>query len=149
MGSARKLRVLLVDDHVLVREGIRSSLTRYPSIRTIGEAGNGKDAVRKCKALKPDVVLMDLNMPEMGGLEATPLIRASCPKTKIIVLTVHENKEYIFQMLRAGAHGYVLKDTTPAELVSAIESVARGGAFFSPQISKVLLQDLVEGEDRK
>jgi two-component system, NarL family, nitrate/nitrite response regulator NarL len=143
MGANRKLRLLLVDDHALVREGIRSSLVHFPSIQPVGEAANGKEALRKCRELKPDVVLMDINMPEMSGLDATPLIRKSFPDTKIIVLTVHDNKEYVFKILRAGAHGYVLKDTSPAELVRAIESVAQGGAFFSPTISKILVEDLV------
>jgi len=143
MKSGRKLRLLLVDDHALVREGIRSSLVHFSSIQPVGEAANGKEALRKCKDLRPDVVLMDLNMPEMNGLEATALIREKFPETKIIALTVHDNKEYIFKILRAGAHGYVLKDTSPEELVRAIESVARGGAFFSPAISNVLLQDFV------
>jgi len=143
MKSGRKLRLLLVDDHALVREGIRSSLVHFSSIKPVGEAANGKEAIRKCNELRPDVVLMDLNMPEMSGLEATPLIRAKFPETKIIVLTVHDNKEYIFQILKAGAHGYVLKDTSPEELVRAIESVVQGGAFFSPAVSNVLLQDFV------
>ena len=143
MKSGRKLRLLLVDDHALVREGIRSSLVHFSSIQPVGEAANGKEALRKCKELRPDVVLMDLNMPEMNGLEATALIREKFPETKIIALTVHDNKEYIFKILRAGAHGYVLKDTSPEELVRAIESVARGGAFFSPAVSNVLLQDFV------
>jgi two-component system nitrate/nitrite response regulator NarL len=143
MKSGRKLKLLLVDDHALVREGIRSSLVHYSSIKPVGEAANGKEALRKCKELRPDVVLMDLNMPEMSGLEATPLIREKFPETKIIALTVHDNKEYIFQILKAGAHGYVLKDTSPGELVRAIESVAQGGAFFSPAVSNVLLQDFV------
>jgi two-component system nitrate/nitrite response regulator NarL len=144
MKSARKLKLLLVDDHTLFREGIRSSLVHFPSIKPVGEAVNGKDALRKCKELRPDVVLMDLNMPEMSGLEATPLIREKFPETKIIVLTVHDSKEYIFKILRAGAHGYVLKDTSPEELARAIESVAQGGAFFSPGVSNVLLRDFVQ-----
>jgi DNA-binding NarL/FixJ family response regulator len=143
MKSGRKLKLLLVDDHALVREGIRSSLVHFSSIKPVGEAANGKEALRKCKELRPDVVLMDLNMPEMSGLEATPLIRQKFPETKIIALTVHENKEYIFQILKAGAHGYVLKDTSPGELVRAIEAVAQGGAFFSPAVSSILLQDFV------
>lgn len=146
MKTGRKLKLLLVDDHALVREGIRSSLVHFSSIEVVGEAVNGKDALRKCKELRPDVVLMDLNMPEMSGLEATPQIRKSFPESKIIALTVHDNKEYIFKILRAGAHGYVLKDTSPDELVRAIESVAKGGAFFSPAVSKVLIDDLVQGE---
>jgi two-component system nitrate/nitrite response regulator NarL len=142
MKPGRKVKLLLVDDHRLFREGIRASLVHFPSIKPVGEATNGKDALRKCKELQPDVVLMDLNMPEMSGLEATPLIREKFPDTKIIVLTVHDNKEYIFKILRAGAHGYLLKDASPEELARAIESVAQGGAFFSPGVSNVLLQDL-------
>jgi DNA-binding NarL/FixJ family response regulator len=143
MTPRRKLKLLLADDHALVREGIRSSLDRYPSLSVIGEAVNGKDAVQKCKKLQPDVILLDINMPEMSGLEATPLIRKQCPKTKIIALTVHDTKEYVFQILRRGAHGYVLKDTSSEELVHAIESVADFGAFFSPAVSQILLQNVV------
>jgi len=143
MSSHRKLKLLLADDHALVREGIRSSLDRYPSLSVVGEAVNGKDAVQKCKKLQPDVILLDINMPEMSGLEATPLIRKLCPKTKIIALTVHDAKEYVFQILRRGAHGYVLKDTSSAELVRAIETVADFGAFFSPAVSQILLQNVV------
>lgn len=147
MKPGRKLKVLLVDDHALVREGIRSSLERYAKIKAVGEAANGKEALRKCKELRPDVVLMDLNMPEMSGLEATPLIRRGFPDTKIIVLTVHDSREYIFKILRAGAHGYMLKDTSPQELVRAIEAVVQGGAFFSPSVSKVLAEDFVKAAD--
>ena len=109
MTIRRKLRLLLVDDHALVREGIRSSLVRYSALAVVGEAGNGKEAIRKSTELTPDIVLMDLNMPELSGLEAVPVIRKRCPKTKIIALTVHDTKEYVFQILRSGAHGYVLK----------------------------------------
>ena len=98
MTARKKTRLLLVDDHALVREGIRSSLVRYASLAVVGEACDGREAIRKCKELSPDIVLMDLNMPEMGGLEATPLLRKNCPKTKIIVLTVHDTKEYVFQI---------------------------------------------------
>lgn len=142
MSSSSKIKLLLVDDHALVREGIRSSLLRHPSIHIAGEAVNGREALRKAKQLCPDVVLMDLNMPEMSGLEATPLIRKQCPDTRVIALTVHDNKEYVFRILRSGASGYVLKDTSPEELVKAIEAVAHGQAFFSPRISNILLQDV-------
>jgi two-component system nitrate/nitrite response regulator NarL len=144
MKRTRQIKVLLVDDHAIVREGIRSSLVRFPHITVIGEAINGRDAVAKSRKLCPDVVLMDLNMPEMSGLEATPLIRDACPQTKVLALTVHDTKEYVFQLLRTGAHGYVLKDTSPEELVRAVESVSRGEAFFSPKISKIVLQDYVQ-----
>ncbi len=135
--------MLLADDHALVREGIRSSLIRHPSITVVGEAVDGHDAVRKSIQLEPDIVLMDLNMPEMSGLEATPVIRRKCPNTRVIALTVHDNKEYVFQVLRHGASGYVMKDTSPEELVRAIESVAQGEAFFSPRVSNLLLEDFV------
>jgi DNA-binding NarL/FixJ family response regulator len=147
MAESRKIRLLLVDDHVLVREGIRSSLHRHPSIAIVGEAADGREAVRKCKKLSPDIVLMDLNMPEMSGLEATPLIRKACPSVRIIALTVHDSREYVSQLLRAGAHGYVLKDTSPEELVRAIKSVAAGQAFFSPTVSRILLEDYVKPAD--
>lgn len=143
--SRKKVKLMLVDDHALVREGIRSTLVRYPFISIVGEAGDGKEAIRKTKELCPDIVLMDLNMPEMSGLEALPIIRKNCPETKVIALTVHDNKEYITQLLRSGASGYVLKDTSAEELVHAIKSVAGGGAFFSPRVSSILLQDYVEG----
>lgn len=142
---ARKIRLLLADDHELVREGIRSSLVRYKGISVVGEACTGKDAVRKTLQLSPDVVLMDLNMPEMSGIEATPLIRQKCPKARVLALTVHENKEYVRQILRSGASGYLLKDTSAAELVRAIESVVRGDAFFSPHVSRMLLDDYAPG----
>jgi two-component system nitrate/nitrite response regulator NarL len=141
---AQKIKLLLADDHALVREGIRSSLVRYPSIYVVGEAATGEEAVRKTVQLTPDVVLMDLNMPDMSGLEATPVIRSRCPSTRVIALTVHDNEEYVHQILKRGASGYVLKDTSPEELVRAIESVAQGDAFFSPRVSRILLQNLVQ-----
>lgn len=141
MSMGRKVRVLLADDHTLVREGIRSSLVRYPAISVVGEAANGKEAVSKSKTLAPDILLLDLNMPEMSGMEAMPLIRKQCPNTKIIILTVHDSKEYVSRLLRGGAHGYVLKDTSADELVRAIEAVVQGDAFFSPRVSHILLQD--------
>ncbi len=154
MKRQGKIKLLLVDDHALVREGIRSSLLRHPSIKIVGEAVNGREALRKAKRLEPDVILMDVNMPEMSGLEATPLLRQTCPSTKVIALTVHDNKEYVFQMLRTGANGYILKDTSPEELVRAIEAVVRKGAFFSPRISQMILEEAVQapptnGRDRR
>ena len=142
---ARKIKLLLADDHELVRQGIRSSLDRFPFITVVGEAATGKDALRKTLQLSPDIVLMDLNMPEMSGMEATPLIRKKCPRTRVLALTVHDNKEYVMQMLKSGASGYVLKDTSPEELVRAIESIDRGEAFFSPRVSTILLRDVQDG----
>ena len=147
MAETKKIRLVLADDHALVREGIRSSLVHYREIAIVGEAANGREAVQKCKDLSPDIILIDLNMPEMTGLEATPLIRKNSPNTKVIALTVHDTKEYVAGLLRAGAHGYVLKDTSPEELVRAIHSVAAGQAFFSPSISRVLLEDYLRAPE--
>lgn len=149
MPEQRKIRVLLVDDHALVREGIRSSMATHAVISIIGEAANGKEAVKKCKALRPDVVLLDINMPEMGGIEAAPLISRASPHTRIIALTVHDSREYVSGLLRAGAHGYVLKDASPDELVHAILSVGGGKAFFSPAVSKIVLDDYVAAPGEK
>ena len=142
--AAQKIKLLLADDHAIVRQGIRSSLASFPSISVIGEAQTGKEAVRMTRHLAPDVVLMDLNMPDMSGLEATPLLLKARPTTKVLALTVHDNKEYVFEMLHAGAHGYVLKDTSPEELVRAVEAVMRGQAFFSPRVSSLLLKNFRE-----
>jgi len=142
VSKPRKIKLLLADDHALVRQGIRSSLVRFGSIRVVGEATNGKDAVKKTLALAPDVVLMDINMPEMSGLEATTIIRKQSPSTQVLALTVHDNQQYVSRMLRDGAAGYVLKDTSPEELVRAIESVAKGEAYFSPPIARILLNEL-------
>jgi DNA-binding NarL/FixJ family response regulator len=141
MPIGPQIRVLLADDHHIVREGIRSSLVDESRITIVGEAANGKITLQKVKELAPDIVLMDLNMPVMGGLEATKLITAQFPKTKVIALTVHDSDEYILEILRSGARGYVLKNTSPEQLVVAIKSVADGHAYFSPLVSKLLLEE--------
>ena len=138
--APKKIRVLLADDHHIVRRGIRASLLEHSDISVVGEASNGKITLQKTKDLSPDVVLMDLNMPEMGGLEATKLISERFPNTKVIALTVHDNEEYVSEILNSGARGYVLKNTTPEQLVVAIKSVAEGGAFFSPSVSRLILE---------
>ena len=141
MSGAKKIRVLLSDDHRIVREGIRSSLAEYDFISIVGEASDGHAALQKIKELSPDIVLMDLNMPGMGGLEATRVARQKFPKTKVLALTMHDNKEYISEILRCGAQGYVLKDTSPEQLVQAIQAVINGDAFFSPSVSRFLLNE--------
>ncbi len=133
------ISILLCDDHRIVREGIRSSLAQYKFIRVVGEAADGEAALVKIRDLAPEIVLMDLNMPGLGGLATTRLINERFPQTKVIALTMHDNQEYVSEILRSGARGYVLKDTSPEELVNAIRSVAKGDAFFSPPISRILL----------
>lgn len=139
-SSQNPIRVLLADDHHLVREGIRSSLAEYTSIRIVGESVDGRSALQKTSELSPDIVLMDLNMPVMGGLEATRAIVQRFPDTKVIALTVHDTQEYIAEILRSGARGYLLKNTSPEQLVNAIRCVAEGEAFFSPAVSRMMLQ---------
>ncbi len=139
----KKIRLLLVDDHPVVREGIRSCLASHDHLEIIGEAVDGEDAVSKTMKLAPDIVLMDINLPHVNGLEATERLRRKAPKTRVLILTVHNNKEYALQIIRSGARGYVLKDSSPQELVRAIESVIRGETFFSPDVAQFVLNDVV------
>jgi len=134
-----KIRLLLVDDHPVVRKGIRSCLTGHAHLNVLDEALDGQEAVSKVRELSPDLVLMDIDMPKMSGLEATQAIRKEFPNTKVLILSVHTKKDFVLQIIRSGAHGYVLKDASPADLVRAIESVHGGEAFFSPDISQIVL----------
>ena len=147
MAKNRPIKVLLADDHFLVRQGLRSSLSEYSQIEIVGEASNGREAVEKAWKLSPDVILMDINMPEMNGLEATAALRKQGSSARVLALTVHNNKQYILQIIRSGAQGYVLKDTSPDELVRGIKAVQNGEAFFSPSVSNVVLQ-LLRDESR-
>ena len=149
MTATSSISVLLVDDHRIFREGLRSSMSDYGFVDVVGEAVDGVDALEKIRRLSPQVVLMDLNMPRMTGLEATPIVRQRFPKTKVIALTMHDNKEYVSEILRCGAHGYVLKDATPEQLARAIQCVIDGTAFFSPSISKLVVQRYVESARRE
>jgi two-component system nitrate/nitrite response regulator NarL len=140
----KKIRLLLVDDHPVVRRGMRSCLEGIRHVEVVDEAVDGKEAVEKVKALSPDIVLMDIDMPVMNGLEATKLLREEFPDTRVLILSIHTNKEYVLQIIRSGAQGYVLKDTSPADLVRAIESVDSGEPFFSPDISQIVLNQYLE-----
>ena len=136
-----KIRVLVADDHTIVREGVSLLLQGQPDIEVVGEAKDGCEAVEKCLQLHPDVVLMDMAMPELNGLEATKRIKASRPETHILVLTVHESDEYFFQALQAGASGYLLKGATSAELVAAVRAVSSGGIFLHPDVAQKLVAE--------
>ncbi len=136
-----KIRLLIVDDHFVVRVGLRTLLEDEPDMVVVGEAGNGAEAVANAQQLQPDVVVMDISMPEMDGLEATRRIRAICPNTHILILTVHAQERYLFPVLKAGASGYVLKSTVDTELVDAIRAVAQGGAFLYPSAMRMVLED--------
>jgi DNA-binding NarL/FixJ family response regulator len=129
------IRVLLVDDQALFREGLRTLLSLTPDLEIVGEAGHGGEALERAKALRPHVVLMDLRMPVMGGVEATRRLRASLPECQIIVLTTFDDDEEVFAALRAGAAGYLLKDAPSPKLVDAIRAAARGETFLQPSIA--------------
>jgi DNA-binding NarL/FixJ family response regulator len=132
--------VLLVDDQALLRMGFRMVLEAEPDLVVVGEAGDGKVAIEQVAALRPDIVLMDVRMPEMNGIEATERIVAEHPGTRVLILTTFDLDEYAFAGLRAGASGFLLKDAKPAELVSAIRSVASGDAVVSPRVTRRMLE---------
>lgn len=140
----RKIRVLLAEDHTLVRKGLRALLDEAEDITVIAEAANGREAIAEVEEKHPDVIVMDLSMPLLSGLEATHQICERIPDAKIVILTVHANEEYILQALRAGASGYLLKEAAPTDLIRAIKVVHQGEAFLSPTISRNLIRDYVE-----
>jgi two-component system response regulator NreC len=138
------IRVLLAEDHTIVRKGLRALLEDELDIEVIGEAQDGRDAVQMVDQLHPDIVLMDISMPGLNGLEATRQIKARFPEARVLVLTRHANKEYVYQILRAGASGYVVKQAAPTELVLAIQAVYRGGTFLSPSISGKVVEEYIQ-----
>ena len=137
--------VVIVEDHRILREGLRSLLSSSLDLKIVGEAEDGLSAIRLIEEVKPDLVLMDLSMPKMSGLDAIREIKKEYPDTKILVLTVHKAEEYVFASLTAGAHGYLLKDAGRAELILAIESVLLGKQYISPGISEQLVSAYLEG----
>ena len=135
------IKLLLVDDHDVVRTGLKTFLETQSGLEVIGEASNGVEAMERSAELCPDVVLMDITMPEMDGMETTRRMAASCPKSRILALTVHEDKQYFFEMLAAGAQGYVTKQAAAEELVTAIRAVAAGNVYLQPTLARWLLDD--------
>lgn len=142
-----KIRVLIADDHTILRDGIRSLLEDEPDMQVIGEAEDGIAAVKMACQLEPDVVLMDIAMPLLNGLEATRQIKRSAPQIRVLVLTMHENEEYIRQVLASGAMGYILKDAAARDLLGAIRSVHRGEAVLSPAITRLVIEDYLRWGD--
>lgn len=134
------IRLLIADDHTIVRSGLHLLLESEPDIEVVGEATNGVSAVKLADELLPDVVLMDIGMPELNGIEATGQIKASAPDVVILILTMHRSDEYFFQALKAGASGYVLKGAETADLLNAVRSVARGDVFLYPSVARKLVQ---------
>jgi two-component system response regulator NreC len=140
---ADKIRVVLVDDHPVVRLGLSALIDSEPGMEVVGKGSNGLEGLQLAEALKPDVVVMDISMPEMDGLEATRRIRSGGMGVQVLILTVHAQERYLFPVLKAGAAGYVLKSTVDTELLDAIRTVAQGGAFLYPGATRMLLEDYV------
>jgi DNA-binding NarL/FixJ family response regulator len=139
-----KTRILIADDHDVVRSGLKVLLRTSPDFSIVGEAADGEEAVSLTDKLTPDVVIMDVSMPNLDGIAATKIIKERHPEVKVIILTVHEDEEYAFQVLRAGANGYVLKNAGKKDIFKAIESAVSGERFFSPGISKIIVESFIK-----
>jgi two-component system, NarL family, response regulator NreC len=137
----KTIRVLLADDHALIRAGLRLVVQLHPEFTVVGEADDGRQAVAMAQSLKPDVVVMDIGMPNLNGIEASRQIRESLPETQVVMLSMHSDEGYILQALKAGARAYLLKDSAESDLARAIHAAADGKSFFSPAVGKVLLED--------
>lgn len=137
----RKIRILLADDHKLVRQGFRLILMSQEDMDVVGETGNGREAVELAQATKPDVVLMDVTMPELNGIEATRRIREISPHIRVLALSVHRDSVYVREIVRAGAEGYLLKESADTDLLAAVRAVAEGNSYLSPEVSSAILKD--------
>ena len=138
---SQKIRILLADDHAVVRQGFRMILGSQPDMEIVGEAGNGREAVELAAALAPDVAVMDVAMPELNGIEATRRIASGSPKTRVLALSMHKDSVYVREILRAGARGYLLKDSIDSDLLAAVRAVAKGEGYLSPSVSEAVLSD--------
>jgi DNA-binding NarL/FixJ family response regulator len=141
--STVSIRVLLADDHDILRQGLKMLLSMHQEMQVVGEARTGREAVVMTQELKPDIVVMDISMPDMDGLEACQLIRSQQPATQVLMLTMHESEEYFLQSLRMGAAGYLVKKAAPSDLRMAINAIAQGGAFLYPGLAKALIRSYV------
>lgn len=138
-----QLRILLADDHTVVRQGLRKVLEERPDWVVVAEAGNGREAVQKAEEAKPDVAILDVAMPLLNGIEATRQIVKRSPATRVLVLTMHSDEAYVNQILKAGATGYLLKDSADVDLIQAVSAVSQGKSFFSPGVARLMLDDYV------
>jgi len=143
----KPIRIVLVEDHTILREGLRALLSADPKFEIVGEADDGREGIRRVDKLAPDLVVMDLSMPRMTGMDAIREIKRRHPATKIIALTVHKAEEYLRTTLQAGADGYVLKDATHVELLLAIQNVLKGKTYLSPSVSNTVIEGYLEGKE--
>ena len=139
----KKLRILLADDHIVMRTGLRALLERQPNLEVVGESENGRETVALAASLRPDVVVMDVGMPVLNGIEATQTIVTQCPATAVVILSMHADEAYVMRALKAGARAYLLKDSAAADLIGAIQAVSQNKSFFSPKVSRILAEDYV------
>lgn len=148
-----KIKILIVDDHAIVREGVRMILAKESDLDVVGEAGDGQEALEVADRVRPHVVVMDISMPGIGGIEATQALRAKYPQIQVLALTMHEDETYVFQLLRAGAAGYVLKRAAAQDLVQAVRAAAKGEAFLYPSVARKVVEDYLRrvesGEERE
>jgi DNA-binding NarL/FixJ family response regulator len=141
--EAKPIRILLADDHNVMRRGLRLLLEGQPGFSVVGEAADGHQAVEQAQALRPDIVVLDIAMPHFNGVEAAHRINELLPNTAIVILSMHSDESYVLRALKAGAKGYLVKDSAESDLIGAIKAVSAGKAFFSPEVSKVLVEDYV------
>jgi len=145
----KQIRILLADDHNVMRGGLRLLLERQPGFKVVAEAPDGRQAVEQAEASKPDIAVLDIAMPNLSGIEAAQRISAMLPHTRIIILSMHSDEGYVLRALKAGAKGYLLKDSAENDLIEAIKAVDEGKAFFSPEISNILVEDYVREMKRR
>jgi DNA-binding NarL/FixJ family response regulator len=141
MSPDKKTRILLADDHSVVRSGFRALLSAQPDLEVVGEASDGRDAVEQTVLLKPDVVVMDVTMPNLNGIEATRRMAQEAPRVRVLALSMHKDAVYVREILRAGARGYLLKDSSEQDLINAVRALAKGEGFISPAVSDAVLSD--------
>jgi DNA-binding NarL/FixJ family response regulator len=144
-----RIRILLADDHPLVRSGLIKLLEPFKEFVIVGEASDGEEAIAMTKKLEPDVVIIDLSMPKLSGVEATKIIRKNYPSAKVLVLTMYDNEEYVYQILKSGAGGYMLKNSGRDELAAAIRAVAQGERFFSPRVNEIMMEAYLRKSEAK
>lgn len=143
------IRILIADDHQLLREGIRNFLSLEPDFEIIGEAANGEEAIARTVELRPDVLLLDINMPKASGIEVASRLKESCPEVRILALTIHDDQNYMMNMIQSGAAGYLLKDVEPSMMVQAVRRVYAGESYVEPSLTKKLFQGITNREEKK